>query len=73
MRASEYFILVNQRCWISLSQDGFAALHVACQEGHDRVAEMLLKAGASVELKTKVRWGVKYFPYVSWLQLINVK
>jgi len=41
-----------------LSQDGFAALHVACQEGHVRVAEMLLQAGASVEQETKVRWGV---------------
>ena len=41
-----------------LSQDGSAALHAACQEGHERVAEILLQAGASLEQETKVRWGV---------------
>ena len=29
---------------------------MACDHGHDCIAEMLLQAGASVELKTKVRW-----------------
>ena len=43
---------------VDLSQDGATALHVACQKGHDQVAELLLQAGASVEQKTKVRWGV---------------
>ena len=41
-----------------LSQNGFAALHAACQEGHERVAEILLQAGASLQQETKVRWGV---------------
>jgi len=41
-----------------LSQNGFTALHSACWEGHDRVAEILLQAGASLEQETKVRWGV---------------
>ena len=43
---------------LTLSQDGFAPLHVASQEGHYQVAELLLQAGASVEQETKVRWGV---------------
>ena len=43
---------------LTLSQDGFAALHVACQEGHTQVAELLLQAGVSLEQETKVRWSV---------------
>ena len=52
-----WFLLLDD-FWTFLSQDGFTALHAACQKGHDRVAEMLLQAGGSLELKTKVRWGV---------------
>ena len=40
---------------LTLSQIGFAALHVACFGGHAEVAELLLQAGASVELETNVR------------------
>ena len=36
-------------------QDGFTALHVAAQEGHLRVVEMLLEANADVSVKTDVR------------------
>lgn len=43
---------------IVVSQDGFAALHAACQEGHYHIAEMLLYAGANVELESKVRWNI---------------
>jgi len=43
--------------YIVLSQDGWTPLHVACQEGHAQVAELLLQAGASVEQETEVRWG----------------
>ena len=43
---------------ICYSQNGFAALHNACQEGHVQVAELLLQAGASVEQETEVRWSV---------------
>ena len=43
---------------LTLPQDGFAPLHVACFGGHYQVAELLLQAGASVEQETKVRWGV---------------
>ena len=43
---------------VDLSQDEWTPLHVACQEGHYQVAELLLQAGASVKLETKVRWGV---------------
>ena len=38
-----------------LLQGGFSALHVACQEGHYQVAELLLQAGASLEQETEVR------------------
>ena len=59
--ASEHLIIVTGH-YLSLlnflSQDGSAALHIACQEGHARVAEILLQAGASLEQETKVRWGV---------------
>ena len=34
----------------------WTSLHRACQEGHTQVAELLLQAGASVELETMVRW-----------------
>lgn len=45
-------------CHCTLLQDGWIPLHVASQEGHVQVAELLLQAGASVEQETKVRWGV---------------
>ena len=35
-------------------QDGFAALHSACQEGHLRVAECLIDAKAYLNLLTNV-------------------
>ena len=35
-------------------QDGFCPLYVASQEGHDRVVEMLLQSGATVDLQSKV-------------------
>ena len=39
-------------------QNGWTPFHAACHERHDQVAELLLQAGASVELETKVRCGV---------------
>ena len=43
---------------LTVSQDRFAALHVAYQEGHTQVAELLLQAGASVDQETEVSWDV---------------
>ena len=43
---------------LTLSQDGWAPFHAACQEGHYQVAELLLQTGASVDQKTKVRCSV---------------
>ena len=39
----------------SLSQDGWTPFHAACHEGHAQVAELLLQAGASLEMETEVR------------------
>ena len=36
------------------TQDGFFPLHDASQEGHEGIIEMLLQAGATVDLQTKV-------------------
>ena len=36
------------------TQDGFFSLFIASQEGHDRVVEKLLQAGATVDLHNKV-------------------
>ena len=36
------------------TQDGLFPLYVASQEGHDRIVEMLLQAGATVDLQNKV-------------------
>ena len=49
---------MNVSLLLTLFQDGFAALHAACHEGHTQVAELLLQVGASVELETEVRWSV---------------
>ena len=47
---------IDYKCiLLTVSQDGFASLHVACQEGHAQVGELLIQAGASVEQETKVR------------------
>ena len=47
------------------SQAGATALHAACLEGHDQVVELLLQAGASVDEKAKVRWGVSYSAFMN--------
>ena len=36
------------------TQDGFFPLYLASQEGYDGIVEMLLQAGATVDLQTKV-------------------
>ena len=35
-------------------QDGYCPLHCASQEGHDKTVEILLQAGATVDLQKKV-------------------
>ena len=37
------------------TQDGFFPLFDASQEGHDGIVEMLLQAGATVDLQNKVK------------------
>ena len=63
LKCQRFATLCHLACWLlilllTLSQDGFAALHAACQEGHTQVVKLLLQAGASVEQKTEVRWSV---------------
>ena len=53
-------LTLNMIFTVDLSQNGATALHVACLGGHNQVVELLLQAGASVDQKTKVRWGVSY-------------
>lgn len=36
------------------TQDGYSPLYCASQEGHDNIVEMLLQAGAKVDLWTEV-------------------
>ena len=36
------------------TKDGASPLYLASQEGHDGIVEMLLQAGATVDLQTKV-------------------
>jgi ankyrin repeat protein len=40
-----------------LPQEGFTALLHACSRGHEKVVSVLLSAGASIEVQTKVRSG----------------
>ena len=35
-------------------QEGYTPLHNSSQDGHDGIVEILLQAGASVDLQTKV-------------------
>ena len=37
------------------TQDGTSPLYIASQNGHDRIVEMLLQAGATVDLQDKVK------------------
>ena len=42
-------------------QEGYTPLHNASQEGHDGIVEILLQAGASVDLQAKVSIDVTNF------------
>ena len=35
-------------------QKGWTALHVACQQGHDKIVKILLQAGADYGIQTSV-------------------
>ena len=40
------------------TQDGHYPLFIASQNGHDRIVEILLQAGATVDLQSKVENGL---------------
>ena len=61
------------------TQDGYCPLHVASQDGHGRIVDILLQGGATVDLQNKVEncssvtkqitaaymhWRIK--PFVHW-------
>ena len=57
------FIWVSYSCFPTLLewatpvfplQDGWTALMLSCQNGHERVVEMLLNGGATVDMQAKV-------------------
>ena len=52
-------------------QEGYTPLHNASQEGHDRIVEILLQAGASVDLQTKVSVDVTNFYPKKSLKVIS--
>ena len=39
-------------------QGGFFALYNACQEGHERIVQLLIQAGANLDLQTNVSWSL---------------
>ena len=43
------------------TQDGYFPLYVASQEGHEGIMEMILQAGARLDLQTKVEHCSKLF------------
>ena len=56
-------LTINMIFTVDLSQGGVTALHVASQEGHNQVVELLLQAGASVDQKAQVRWEISQVVY----------
>ena len=52
-------------------QEGYTPLHNASQVGHDGIVEILLQAGASVDLQGKVSVDVTNFDHKKSLEEIS--
>ena len=52
------------------TQDEFCPLHIASQEDHGRIVEMLLQAGATVDLQNKVESYYLFFCYLCCAMLL---
>ena len=54
------------------TQDGFFPLYVASQNGHDRIVEILLQAGATVDLQDKVEDFYYLFICHMWCAMCSI-
>ena len=49
-----FHILILLLTLTLIVQDGYTALHAACDHGHDQIVELLITAKAALDLKTNV-------------------
>ena len=61
-----FVLLCTNAVHIHVTQNGWTALHLAAQEGHEDAVELLLEAKADPELKTEVIsiWTSVFIAYV---------
>jgi hypothetical protein len=50
-----YQFVLKDYCWLLLPQEGRTPLYIAAQNEHKEVVEILLEAGATVDVADKVR------------------
>ena len=53
-RLSSALLVTLAGVWFPFVQAGLTLLHVACQNGHEKIVERLKEAGANLEAKTEV-------------------
>lgn len=58
-------------CLISVLQNGFTALHVACKKNRIKVIELLLRYGALIESTTEVNINQRRRSVVEIISMIS--